>query len=116
MRAVAGVALVMLVGSPAFAGDRHDRMQLPPAAPAFALSDGDPYGQLKDSYGPPAQGDSDLTRFARSIGFSHANGHSDVFQYSLSRDDNGNAEPGSAMAAGTLSDGAAEFQLRWNTN
>jgi hypothetical protein len=117
MRGVAVAALAILVSAPAFAGPfGHDRMQLPPAAPAFELSNGDPYNKLiVDRVGPPVS-KSDLQRVAESIGAGRNGSHADLFRYSLSRDDNNEATSGGAALAGTFSNGGALLQLRWNTS
>jgi hypothetical protein len=115
MRAAIGAVLMGLIATPALAGAPNGHMQLPPSAPAFALSNGDRFGRLQDSYGPPAR-ETGLSAVATSLGVTHANGRTDVFNYSLSRDDDGNAEPDGAVAAGTFANGAAQFQLRWKTD
>ena len=115
MRGLATVVLTIFVSVPAFAGTGllHDRIPVPPPSPAFASSGGDPYGRFAKDYGPPER-ETELQRLATSIGAGRSNGHTDVFNYSLQHDDDGNAVPGAALA-GTVSGGAALLQLRWTS-
>lgn len=115
MRGLAA-AFLIFVATPALAGSGfgHDRMPLPPAAPAFETADGDPYGKMAKDYGPPER-ETDLQRFAASFGAGRNNGHSDLFRYALEHDEAGEPVQGPAVA-GTFSGGAAQLQLRWNTS
>jgi hypothetical protein len=106
----------MLVSVPAYAGNGllHDHIPLPPASPAFESSNGDRYGRLAKQDNNHAAPETDLERFARSMGADPGNGRVDVFKYPLQHDENGDALPGPAMT-GTVANGAAQLQLRWTT-
>ncbi|HEY1709420.1 MAG TPA: hypothetical protein VGG10_14230 [Rhizomicrobium sp.] len=113
MRGVVAALVLILAAAPAAAdGWGHQRMQLPPPSPAFADSDGNRYDHLGNDQGPPPY-KNDLQRFADQIGAGKNGRTTDLFRYSLDRDEVGGARAGAAIA-GAVSNGAAEIQLRWN--
>jgi hypothetical protein len=114
MRGVTAAVLTIFIATPAVAGRFHDRIPLPPAAPAYETSDGDPYRRFARDYGPPGRV-TDLQRMADSIGAGRNQGHADFFRYSIARGEYDNKSNTGAAFAGTFSNGAAELQLRWNT-
>ena len=111
--AVAALVLI-LAASPAVADGwgRHQRMDLPPASPAFADSDGSRFNhQASDD--KAFAGKTDLQRFAEHIGAGHYGRNTDFFRYSLDRNEVGGPVAGASIAGG-VSNGATEIQLRWN--
>lgn len=113
MRAAVATFL-FLISAPAAAASGnllHDHIPLPPPSPAFEQSDGDRYGRITRQ---DNKVETDLDRFAKSMGASRQGGRVDVFKYSLEHDENGDAVPGGAVT-GTVTNGSAQLQLRFPT-